>query len=77
MIKKIYPKSFKLATPDEIASAIEKQDENALILNCALTSGWFHYYVSEAKGGKIVYADWFKPNYVEHNIVYMLKELAK
>ena len=74
-IAKIYTKAFKLGSFITIQEAIAKKDDNILILNCALTSGWYHYSVAEASTGKIVYSNWIKPS--SKKIKNMFTDLAK
>lgn len=76
-IKKIYTKNFKLVTADVIERAIEKQDPEVIILHCYLASGMWQYFVTEAKEGKVIYCNLFKPNHISHNLTHMLEDLAK
>lgn len=69
--------NFKFVKADVIEKAIDAQDKNFLILHCMLTSYVYQYFVAEANGGKIVYANWFTPNHVSHNINHMLEDLSK
>lgn len=69
--------NFKFVKAEVIEKAVEAQDKNFLILHCMLTSYVYQYFVAEANGGKIVYANWFTPNHVSHNINHMLEDLSK
>lgn len=75
-IKEAYKYDVKLVTPTEIKQAIDKQDEQIVILNNVYTGNRYYPYFFEAKGGNIIYLD-MDGNYIINPTKSIKKLLAE